>query len=72
MRKVYPFFSILVFLTPLSRYVRNVPNLEKDTLFTCFFGHASMEVEGAPPLTSGYHARPWGFKKHPKQVFSLF
>ena len=28
--------------------------------------------EGPPPLTSGYHARPWGFKKHPKQVFSLF
>ena len=49
--KVYPFFSILVFLTPLSRYVRNVPNLEKDTLFTCFFGHAWYPLVngGGPP-----------------------
>ena len=38
--KYIPFFSILAFLTPLLRYVRNVPYPEIDTLFTCFFGHA--------------------------------
>ena len=55
--KYIPFFSILAFLTPLLRYVRNVPYPEIDTLFTCFFGHAWYPlVNGSGP--PGHRFRP--------------
>ena len=35
-------------------------------VFYCFIIIVwGLDPEGPPPLTSGYHARPWGFKKCP-------